>query len=226
MGWFGRILGGPLGDYIEDKICGTDDEDEDEDENIVVRKYKKFQKYTIGRGFKIPGSSGPIVTRLPLDTENQHGRGLIETIFSDSVKPVVGSIVCCDLTPALEHTGIYVGRRRIIHRDGDGFLARVTPEEFIDRLGGFNTAINIHVACDSDGEPIGDADIAGAAREAMKIARHRKGYNLLTKNCHQFCRYCINGESSGSLATCSFRSLEGLMRRRLGFKTWRRWDFE
>lgn len=224
MGWLGRMLGGPLGDYVEDKITGADEEDEDE--NVVVRKVRKINKYIGRSGGRIPGTPGPIVERWDVLRPNKSdGRSVFDAIFADPVKPEVGSIVCCDLAGGLDHTGIYVGRRRIIHRDGDGYLAAVSPEEFLDRLGGFNNAINIFVACDKDGDPVGDEDIAKEARAALKNPRCRKGYNLVTKNCHQFCRYCINGDDEGTVRTCTFRSLEGVMRRELGFKRWRRWDF-
>jgi len=171
--------------------------------------------------------SGPIV-RFPEPVwrvGRPKGRTVIETIFRDGVKPIPGSIVCCDLAGAWEHSGVYVGRNRIIHRDGNGYLASVSPEEFLSRLDGLNPAISIHVSCDDDGDPVGGGWIAERARAALKSSRLRNGYNLLTKNCHQFCRYCLTGDADGSVFNCSFASLEDLMKDELDFTNWRRWDF-
>lgn len=220
MGMLGRLMLGPVGDVVEDMIAGVDEYNEDDG---LIGKCRKITQY-LSPG-RIPGALGPIVEPLqnPFFGAKMPGRGILNAIFDEPVVPSAGSIVCCDLM-GLEHSGVYVGRNRIIHRDGDGFLASVTPEEFIDRLGGFNNAISIFVACDVDGEPVGSAGVARAARSALKSARVRNGYNLLTKNCHQFCRYCITGED-GSVVNCSFSSLERLLERELGAAKWIRWDF-
>jgi len=171
--------------------------------------------------------SGPIV-RFPEPVwrrSRPKGRTVLETIFRNGVKPVLGSIVCCDLAGAWEHSGVYVGRNKIIHRDGDGYLASVSPEEFLARLDGLNPAVSIHVSCDDDGAPVGDSRVAERARAALKRLSLSGGYNLLTKNCHQFCRYCLTGDDDGSVFNCSFSSLEDLMKDELGFMDWRRWDF-
>ncbi len=220
MGTLGRLVFGPVGDYIEDVIMG---DDEDEECDSFAGKCRKVARYL--KPSRIPGAPGPIVEPTPnwLSDDSMPGRGLVHAIFDDSVEPFVGSIVCCDLI-GLEHSGVYVGRNRIIHRDGDGFLAAVSPSEFIDRLNGFNNAINIFVACDADGDPVGGADIAKAARSALKNPRQRRGYNLLTKNCHQFCRYCVTGEK-GNMCNCTCSRLERLLKRELGAAKWIRWDF-
>lgn len=174
-----------------------------------------------------PLMRGP-VTRSPVRLWRESrpkGRTFLETIFRDSVRPALGSVVCCDLAGAFEHSGIYVGRNRIIHRDGDGFLAAVSPEEFLARLGGCNPAKYIHVSCDDDGDPVGGRWVAERARGALKKPNQKSGYNLLTKNCHQFCQYCLTGDEDASVFNCSFTSLEEVMKDELYFTNWRRWDF-
>ncbi len=220
MGTIGRFMLGPLGDYIEDVIMGAD---EDEECDSFAGKCRKVGRYI--KPSRIPGVPGPIAEPMPnwLSDDNMPGRGILDAIFDDPVEPIPGSIVCCDLM-GLEHSGIYVGRNRIIHRDGDGFLAAVSPEVFIDRLNGFNNAINIFVACDADGDPVGGDDIAKAARSALRDPRQCRGYNVFTKNCHQFCRFCITGEK-GNVCNCSFSSLEKLLKRELDTAKWIRWDF-
>lgn len=228
MGSIGRMLGGVVGDCLEDRIRGVDDEEELDEENGVVGNVCKIAKYVCGETW-LPGP-GPIVRRVSimrdLGRQRPRGRGVIDTLLRKPVEPTVGSIVCCDLAGAWEHSGVYVGRGQIIHRDGDGFLASVSPKVFLDRLGGWNNAISIYVACDKNGDPIGDTSIAREARRALRNPRLRKGYNLLKKNCHQFCRYCIKGYDDGSIANCTFSSLENLMMRNLGFTNWRTWKYD
>ena len=224
MGVCGRMFGG-LGDWIEDELFGN--ANEHSDENFVTRKIRKIKKYIgVDKFPNVPGMPGPIVLREDLTSDHSRGRSVFETIFNDPIKRIpVGSIVCCDLAFAVDHTGIYVGRGRIIHRDGDGFLASVTPEVFLDRLNGVNNAINIFVACDERGHPVGGEDVAKEARLALKTPEVKNGYNLFLKNCHQFCRYCITGEE-GNIGNFTFTSLEDLMKREFGFARWRVWKFD
>lgn len=210
MGLFGRILGGPVGDWVEDKIRG---------DNKDKRKARE------NRAQMWPGPiicDGPV--RLPLPDEK--GRGFVESIFSESVKPKVGSVVCCRLARVVDHTGIYVGRNRIIHRDGDGFLASVSPEEFVSRLNGLNPSFHVYVACDEDENPLGDSNIACRARAALKDSQHNDGYNLFTKNCHQFTQYCVTGELDNGIMDFTFTNLEDTLKREMGFGRWRRWDYD
>ena len=210
MGWVGRLLGGPIGDWAEDKIRGDS-----------VRKRRK--RRSRDKWLKPPfPTDGPI--NLPLDSKN--GRGFIDTVSGSSVKPRVGSVLCCRLAGAFEHSGVYVGRGRIIHRDGDGFLASVTPGEFIDRLEGLNPALYVYVACDEDCKPVGSSAIANRARAALRNPRQKKGYNLLTKNCHHFTQYCITGDEDNGIADFTFAKLERILRRELNMDKWVKWEFD
>ena len=73
------------------------------------------------------------------------GRGPAELFFKDHVRPVEGSVLSCHLAGFWDHTGIYVGDGKIVHRDGDGCICEVSPSEFLARLGGYNPAISIFV---------------------------------------------------------------------------------
>ena len=208
MGVFGRICGGLIGDWIEDEIRGD--------------KGKAPRKIPLPKlPFPIPDTP----TQLPFP-HGERGRGLCETIFSESVKPKVGSVVCCRLARLVDHTGIYVGRNRIIHRDGDGFLASVSPEEFVSRLGGLNPSFHVYVACDEDGAPVGAREIAQRARDALKNPRLKHGYNLLTKNCHQFTQYCVTGEIDNGIMDFTFANLERVLEGEIGFDRWRNWGYD
>ena len=115
---------------------------------------------------------------------------------------------------------------RIIHRDGDGFLASVTPEDFIERLGGLNPALYVYVACDEDCEPVGSPTIAKRAKEALKDPKHKNGYNLLTKNCHQFTQYCITGDEDNGIADFTFANIERILRHELNMDKWVKWEYD
>lgn len=157
----------------------------------------------------------------------------IDNVFKDHVTPGYGSVVLCDLSPVpgstmldlnFEHTGIYVGCNEIIHRDGDGYLDRVSPKKFIERLGGFNVAMSIYVACRGE-KAIMDLLVSGRAERALHDPR-QEGYHLLEKNCHHFTRYCITGKHSCSGLDHTFGSLQILLKDRYGLDCWRVWDFE
>jgi hypothetical protein len=170
----------------------------------------------------------------------------IDNVFKEKVTPVRGSIVCCDLGDpltkaallaaevleraatkrssgrfSLDHSGVYVGNGEIVHRDGGGYLASVSPKEFIERLDGWNAAISIYVSCRGE-KPVGSAVVARRALAALRDPRH-KGYNLLIKNCHQFCQYCLTGEEKG-LADCTFTSLQDALIEEYGLSGWHVWD--
>lgn len=145
--------------------------------------------------------------------------------FRDRVYPAPGSVVVCDLrmliSPlALEHTGIYDGCGKIIHRDGKGYLARVTPREFISRLDGLNGALSIYAGC-HDECPVGSEKALARAEAALHDPEHNSGYDLLEKNCHQFTQYCLTGKTGHS---CSFSALEDTLGQYYGVNNWRIWD--
>ncbi|MBQ6418895.1 MAG: lecithin retinol acyltransferase family protein, partial [Synergistaceae bacterium] len=82
----------------------------------------------------------------------------------------------------------------------------------------------IFVACKGK-NPTGSREIADRAREALNDPQH-EGYNLITKNCHQFCHYCLTGKIDNGIDDFTFTALEDEMMRIQGMDTWRRWEFE
>lgn len=159
--------------------------------------------------------------RRKLGIQGMDGRSLLEMFTHEEVYPIEGSVVCCLLGVVADHSGIYVGNGRIIHRDGAGFLAEVSQNEFLERLDGWNPAVTVFVSCRGD-EPVGSSEIAERAREALNDPRH-KGYNLLLKNCHQFCHYCLTGQIDNGVTDFAFTSLEKDLRNILGANSWRVW---
>ena len=74
----------------------------------------------------------------------QFAQSFFDNVFRDLALPTRGSVVYCDLAlSTVEHTGIYVGDNKIVHLDGSGLIEVVTPEKFLQRLDGWNTAMSI-----------------------------------------------------------------------------------
>lgn len=151
--------------------------------------------------------------------------GLLGTkhIFRESVQPVEGSIICCNLAGSFEHSGIYTEDDVIIHRDGDGLIEPVHPGEFLGRLNGWNPSVTIFVAC-RGGKPVGSREIAKRAWDIM-IDPDEDGYDLFSKNCHQFCQQCITGYRNDAELSFTFSALELTLATVLGADSWHPWDF-
>jgi len=163
----------------------------------------------------------------PEDIKNIAGReriSILDNVFRDKVKPTLGSVVICDLY-AFDHSGIYVGNGNIAHRSGDGYIEIVGPEEFMNRLEGYNNAISIYVSC-KDKNAIGWRKAAERAKAAAYDCTHdqHSGYDLLNRNCHHFTRWCLTGDSDQWGFDFTFFSLEDLLMTKYGMNNWRVWD--
>ncbi|HAV3582288.1 lecithin retinol acyltransferase family protein [Acinetobacter baumannii] len=147
--------------------------------------------------------------------------GITHNIFLDYVTPEIGSVVHCGLfCNAFEHSGIYVGRNRIVHLDGSGRIEKVSPEQFIERLDGLNLAVSIYVSC-KNGKPIGSKLAAKRAREKVGI---RFKYSLSSNNCHIFTSGCLTGNFENN--DNFFNLLTDTTEDELGSNGWRVWDIK
>lgn len=165
---------------------------------------------------------GPGIVDLPWKTPVDNlVESFVDNVIRDKVSsPVLGSVVYCDLAAGqAEHSGIYIGDNRIVHLNGDGSIESVTPKDFMDRLGGLNTAISVYVSCGS-GAPVGSSD---AAKLAKSMIGRRREYSLVFDNCHQFTAGCLSGDFENA---CNFFAfLKDEVRNRIGGHEWRVWDF-
>ena len=124
------------------------------------------------------------------------GESIEKNIFSEDVKPVVGSVLKCDLALNMaSHTGIYLGNDRIAEVteiNGRARVRAVSPDEFLngDSDSMARTGAFIYVAA-CDGEALGSAEIARRARTWLN--RSRGEYGVTDNNCHKFTAYCITG---------------------------------
>ena len=121
-------------------------------------------------------------------------KSFIDNVIRDTVVPVKGSVVYCSLFEYAEHSGIYIGKNKIVHLDGSGIIEVVSPKEFIERLGGFNTAISIYVSCNG----LSATGTNTIARRAKKMVGKGRKYHVILDNCHQFTSGCITGNFENS----------------------------
>ena len=143
----------------------------------------------------------------------------VDNVFRDMVEPKIGSIVYCELALGqAEHSGVYIGDNQIVHLDGSGFIEIVSPNKFMNRLDGWNTAISIYVSC-RDSNAVGSEVIAKRAKEKVGSIRD---YSLILDNCHQFTAGCITGDFEN---TDNFLwMLKDTVKSKMSANTWRVWD--
>ena len=121
----------------------------------------------------------------------------VSHIIYDPVKPRAGAILRCDLGfGTADHTGIYVGRGQIVELQGNGWITRVSADEFKDCFCG--TALSIYAACDSNARILSSTKIANRAK---KMCECHRDYNVLLDNCNQFTAGCLTGDFDNG---CSF----------------------
>ncbi|MDO4591910.1 MAG: lecithin retinol acyltransferase family protein, partial [Comamonadaceae bacterium] len=102
--------------------------------------------------------------------------------------------------------------------DGNGQIELVNAEIFMNRLGGFNSAISIYVSC-RDGKSVGSKVVA---ERAKKMIGKKREYNLLLYNCHQFSSGCLTGRFDNPDNFLTF--LKTTAGKTLNANEWRVWD--
>lgn len=159
------------------------------------------------------GRPGPSANRRKSKSTDPYVRGIV-----DRPKTLVpGSIVVCDLASGFaDHSGIYVGRNRIIELNGDGYFRKVSPQEFVSD-GTLRTGKTIYVAC-RDGNPITARGITSRARQALGT---RVNYCEISNNCHKFTAHCVTGWRP---APTTFAELEELLTEQFGEIHWEEAD--
>lgn len=145
-------------------------------------------------------------------------KSVVTSMTSESVTPVPGSVVYCDLAGGLEHSGIYVSRNQIVHLNGSGFGEIVSPDEFCNRLGGLNFTNTIYVSCDED-SAVGDCN---AVSRALEMVGKKREYNALLDNCHQFTSGCLTGNFDN--ADNYLWTLKDTSKQEINATVWHKWD--
>ena len=144
---------------------------------------------------------------------------IIDNVFRPTVHPQPGSVVWCELAfGTAEHSGIYVGDNTIVHLNGDGYVECVSPDMFLDRLDGFNTAFTIYVS-GKDSDAVGNNIVS---QWALDKVGEKLDYNLLTNNCHRFTSGCLTGNfDNDDVLMCL---LKITVRQELGSDSWYAWE--
>lgn len=102
------------------------------------------------------------------------------------VRPVAGSIVCCEVYGVLDHTGIWIDQDTIVELSNNGLVKAVSTQRFLDERSGDN----IFIACDNRHQPI---VIPEAIERAISSVFTYRGYDVIENNCHRFVNYCLTG---------------------------------
>jgi len=140
-------------------------------------------------------------------------RAFVDEVLNTQKLLVPGSIVACDLGGRWDHSGIYVGRNRIVERNGDGTVKKISINDFMDSSA-IRTGISLFIAC-SKGKPISSPEIA---RRAKAIAGREPGYCLITNNCHKLAAFCATGVRHD---ITTFDSLCSVLHKSFGPIEWR-----
>lgn len=141
----------------------------------------------------------------------------IDNVLRDKVEPVRGAVLYCDLFLGyVEHSGIYIGNGLIIHKNSKGLIERVTPEQFISGT----SALSIYVSSFNN-NAVGSEQVASRAESLLN--QHQE-YNFITRNCHQFCSYCLTGDKENY--NISLALLKNESANILNSNEWRVWDYK
>ncbi|MBK3494986.1 hypothetical protein JFL43_08950 [Viridibacillus sp. YIM B01967] len=156
---------------------------------------------------------------------NPKWRRFINAQLLKHVEPVAGSIVYCKLlglpnriigTP--DHTGIYVGNKRIIELNGNEKIIEVDYYNFLNSSS-VRSGTEFYVACDARGNVLHDPAIA---KRAIAAKNTHNGYNLIRNNCHMFTSRCIKGSNNDPL-DATFMNVERNIKKHFGVSviSWR-----
>ena len=138
----------------------------------------------------------------------------IKSVVGTNKRPKIGSVLYCNLAFVAEHTGIYVGRGKVVHLDGDGKIEKVSFDKFISRLEGINPTIAICCPVDWKNRPIGDKQVA---ERALRLVGTYRDYNLIFDNCHKFTYYCLTGKT---IPIVMFHTIENALKAKYAFSDW------
>jgi len=145
-------------------------------------------------------------------------QSFVDNVLREKVTPIIGSMVYCDLLAIEKHSGIYVGNNQIVHLQGDGNIAMVTPERFLGAP--INPAISIYVSCNGT-TAVGSSEVAARAKN---MVGNKRKYNVILDNCHQFTSGCLTGdfENNDNFILFVKHTAENI----LNANTWRVWEID
>lgn len=178
-----------LEEVKDDVLFATEEFVEDKREVIEDLAYTLKEEildgglYNKRNPFPIPWGAGALLAGAQSE--------IVGSFFNKKVAPEPGCIVICKIAGGLaEHSGVYVGDGLVVELNGNGYIQKVSMDEFLHD-GLTRTGALIYVACDSSNKVLHDSTIATRANERVG---HARDYNLIMDNCHQFTAGCITGD--------------------------------
>ena len=126
--------------------------------------------------------------RLPLD--KSESKEVIARWPSDAypssllVSPVPGSLVCCSVYQAFDHTGVVIDDDTIVELHGSGLVRAVSAKRFLSERSGRH----IFIACDQAGQPFVFPD---AVQQAVQEVFHFYNYHVFKQNCYRHTWMCL-----------------------------------
>ncbi|WP_104749106.1 lecithin retinol acyltransferase family protein [Helicobacter cynogastricus] len=118
-----------------------------------------------------------------------------------------GSVVYCDLSTFVDHSGIYVGNNEFVELGSDGVVRKVGVKEFMTSLsdqekGKFKLKGKIYVFCQhtSDGK-WSSIEFPQAYDRARSQVGITKKYGAIMDNCHMFTTGCVTGNFANTANT-------------------------
>lgn len=133
-------------------------------------------------------------------------RRYAKTYSGPDVRPVSGCILKCDLGILLEHTGVYIGRNKIVSLNRRSEIKVETPVSFFPP-GTNPKSSRIYAACfGATDELLGTNVVSKRAKERINQTTE---YNVLFNNCHRFTTGCITGNFENDVM--SFTQLEDVI---------------
>jgi len=143
----------------------------------------------------------------------------IDNVCRDKVYAKPGSVLYFEMGLGIaEHSGIYLGDGQVVELSGEGIIQQVSVSEFLEVPAFVNTAMSVYVSS-SDGYAVGSESVASRARS---MVGHRRNYNIIMDNCHQFTSGCLTGNFDN--ADNFLWMLKDTARKCLGADEWRVWD--
>lgn len=116
---------------------------------------------------------------------------------------VPGCIVVCNLAVGwADHSGIYIGRNRIIELNGDGHFRKVSPQEFVSD-GTLRTGKTIYMAY-RNGKPL---TVRGVTARARQFLGKKTNYCTIYNNCHKHTAHWATGRQPELTTFVEFEEL-------------------
>lgn len=129
-----------------------------------------------------------------------------KTYPSPEVRALKGCILKCDLGLLLEHTGIYIGKGKIVGLNRHSEIRIEDPVSFFPP-GTNPKSSRIYAACYGNTDEV--LISAAAARRARKKVNQKTPYNVFFNNCHRFTTGCLTGNFENDVV--SFSQLEDVI---------------